>query len=342
MQLAVISKRHWSELSPEEQIRFWQDYEAGIESSFLVLQENKGGTTKRRRGEHSTKPKCENPVWFRPDNYKALGGQLGHAYNRLVIKDPVTGQYTLRMHMSLHPFYVLKRQSVGRKYKFRPEKQRLLDAIWVVLVSFCDRGLHTIGMSVSRLAKEISPKDSKGNVIPETAVTVSRLSRLLAEQVCFGTLGTSEKTIWDRESRQRLPKYVWITETGWKMLGVDLVKLQEQQRKRLAESEIRLQLIKEGVIREGEEISVHSARKRWYAQRSLDAIKFRREKAAKRKRANRLAKLPYDEQRNEIARFILKRMPPDEAYWCTKERLEQLVARDLRQLELALTASPPH
>ncbi|STJ26303.1 replication initiation protein [Escherichia coli] len=53
-------------------------------------------------------------------------------------------------------------------------------------------------------------------------------------------------------------------------------------------------------------------------------------------------KLPYDEQRNEIARFILKRMPPDEAYWCTKERLEQLVARDLRQLELALTASPPH
>ena len=46
------------------------------------------------------------------------------------------------------------------------------------------------------------------------------------------------------------------SETGWKMLGVDLVKLQEQQRKRLAESEIRLQLIKEGVIREGEEISV--------------------------------------------------------------------------------------
>ncbi|WP_289628616.1 plasmid replication initiator RepA, partial [Escherichia coli] len=119
--------------------------------------------------------------------------------------------------------------------------------------------------------------------------------------------GTSEKTIWDRESRQRLPKYVWITETGWKMLGVDLVKLQEQQRKRLAESEIRLQLIKEGVIREGEEISVHSARKRWYAQRSLDAIKSRRKKAAERKRANRLAKLPYDEQRNEIARFILKR-----------------------------------
>lgn len=99
MQLAVISKRHWSELSPEEQVRFWQDYEAGIESSFLVLQENKGGTTKRRRGEHSTKPKCENPAWFRPDNYKALGGQLGHAYNRLVKRPGHWSEHTQNAHV---------------------------------------------------------------------------------------------------------------------------------------------------------------------------------------------------------------------------------------------------
>ena len=84
-------RRHWNELSPEEQIRFWEDYEAGIATSFLVApgRESKK-KTKRRRGEHSTKPKCENPSWFRPDSYKALGGQLGHAYNRLVKKDPVT------------------------------------------------------------------------------------------------------------------------------------------------------------------------------------------------------------------------------------------------------------
>ncbi len=53
------------------------------------------------------------------------------------------------------------------------EKQRLLDAIWPVLVSFSDAGTHTVGMSVSRLAREISPKDSKGKVIPELEVTVS-------------------------------------------------------------------------------------------------------------------------------------------------------------------------
>ncbi len=112
-------------------------------------------------------------VPYRPERYKALSGQLGHAYNRLVKKDPVTGEQSLRMHMSLHPFYVQKRTYAGRKYAFRPEKQRLLDAVWPVLVSFSDAGTHTVGMSVSRLAREISPKDSKGKVIPELEVTVS-------------------------------------------------------------------------------------------------------------------------------------------------------------------------
>jgi predicted DNA-binding transcriptional regulator AlpA len=68
-------------------------------------------------------------------------------------------------------------------------------------------------------------------VISGTEVTVRRISALIAEQVRFGVLGVSEETLWDRESRKRLPKYVWITPVGWKMLGVDLMKLQEQQLK---------------------------------------------------------------------------------------------------------------
>src|SRR5699024_9522731 len=162
------------------------------------------------RGEHSTRPKCENPSWYRPASYKALSGQLAHAAHRLVKKDPVTGEQSLRMHTSSHPFYVQKRIFAGRKYAVRPVIQVLCDAIFPVLVSLRDAGTHTVGMSVSRLAREISPKDSKGKVIPELEVTVSRLSRLLAEQVRFGVLGVSEETMWDRETRQRLPRYVWI------------------------------------------------------------------------------------------------------------------------------------
>ena len=340
MSNAQIPSQHWSQLSAEDQIRFWERVDGGDTSSFLVTPEKK--RTRRRRGEHSTKPKCENPSWFRPAHYKALGGQLGHAYNRLVKKDPETGQYCLRMHMSLHPLYVNKRQRAGRRYAFRPEKRRLLDAIWPVLVSFSDAGMHTVGMCVSRLAREISPKDSKGNVIPEMEVTVSRLSRLLAEQVSFGTLGLSEETLWDRETRQRLPRYVWITPVGWQMLGVDMMKLYEQQQKRLRESEIRQQLIREGVLGEDEDISVHAARKRWYLQRSQDALKYRREKAAARKRANRLAGLPRDSQIHEMAEHIRRCMPPDEAYWCSDARLEQLAIRELYQLELVLSTPPPH
>lgn len=43
---------HWTQLVPEEQIRFWEDYEAGRATSFLVEPER--NRTKRRRGEHST------------------------------------------------------------------------------------------------------------------------------------------------------------------------------------------------------------------------------------------------------------------------------------------------
>ena len=149
--------QHWSQLSTEDQIRFWETVDEGDTSSFLVMPEKK--RTRRRRGEHSTKPKCENPSWFRPAHYKKLGGQLGYAYNRLVKKDKVTGEQSLRMHMSLHPYYIQNRKKADRSYSFRPEKRRLLDAFWPTIVSFCDAGLHSVGMCVSRLAEEMSPKE---------------------------------------------------------------------------------------------------------------------------------------------------------------------------------------
>ncbi|BAN99955.1 replication initiation protein RepZ (plasmid) [Plautia stali symbiont] len=330
---------HWSQLDTDNLIQFWQGVDDGSVNTFLVEPDRK--KTKRRRGDHSTKPKCENPSWFRPARYKKLGGQLGHAYNRLVMTNPETGRCQLRMHMSLHPFYVHARQRAGRKYAFRPEKQRLLDALWPVLISFCDAGKHTVGMCISRLARELSPKDGKGNVIPETEVTVSRLSNLIAEQVRFGTLGVSEETSWDNEFRKRLPKYVWITDTGFKMLGIDMVKLLEQQQQKLKESEERQALIREGILGEDEEISVRSARKRWYLRRSLEALKHRREKGAARKRANRLEKLPRDRQIYEMSCWLKKTLPADERYWMTAERLEELAVQHLCQLELAL-AAPPH
>ncbi|WP_264757266.1 plasmid replication initiator RepA [Klebsiella pneumoniae] len=126
--------------------------------------------------------------------------------------------------------YVRERRRAGRRYGFRPEKQRLLDAIWPVLISFCDAGKLTVGMCISRLAKELSQKDSHGKVIPETEVTVSRLSRLIDEQVRFG-VWLYLKKIAGTGNPVRLPKYVYITALGFQMLGVDLEKLDAEQQK---------------------------------------------------------------------------------------------------------------
>jgi len=333
------SEKHWSQLSTEEQIRFWQRVDAGETMSFLVPVQRKA--TRKVRGSHTTRPKCEKPTWFRPAHYKQLGGQLGHAYNRLVMKDAKTGQPKLRMRMSLHPYYIAHRQKAGRKNRFKPEKAGLLDAIWPAWISFCDAGKHSVGMCVSRLATEMSPKDSNGNVIPETAVTVSRISRLIDEQIRYGVLAVSDEKEWDRESGQYFPKYVWLTSIAFEMLGVDMQKLARDQEKALRKSQERLRLIEEGILSADEDISAHTARSRWYEKKRADALRFRREKGAIRKRANRLAKLPLDAQLYEVTNYIRKTMPAGESLFCNDERLERLAARQLFQMELLNVKDPP-
>jgi hypothetical protein len=54
-------------------------------------------------------------------------------------------------------------------------------------------------------------------------------------------------------------------------------------------------------------------RKRWYQQRSLEALKYRRAGAA-RKRANRLARMPQDRQVYEMACWLKKTLPADELW----------------------------
>jgi len=328
---------HWSELPADELTRFWQDVDAGMQDNFLTEPVKK--RTRRTRGNHSTRSKCEFPVWFRPAHYKKLAGELGHAYNRLVMFDRTTGKTRLRVHVSRHPLFVTGRLKAGRKYGFRPERQRLIDALWPLLISFCDAGKHTVGMCISRLAKELSAKDAQGNVIAETAVTVSRLSRLIEEQVRFGVLGLAEERIWDRDSRSWLPVYVYITPAGFQMLGVNMDKLLKEQEEKLRLCVERERLIHIGAMREHDDITPHKARQCWSGQKRRDALSYRRKKGAERKRANNLIKLPADERLHIMEKWIFKTLSHDEAYWCTPERLTQLAVQQLYQLDLTL--SPP-
>ena len=245
------------------------------------------------------------------------------------------------MRMSLHPYYVTHRQMVGRKNHFKPEKASLLDAMWPIWISFCDAGKHSVGMCITRLAREISPKDDNGNTVMETAVTVSRMSRLIAEQVRYGVLAVSDEMAWDRESGQYFPKYVWLTEVAFNMLSVDMTKLSDEQAKALHKSEERRRLIAEGVMNENEDISAHTARRRWFEKKRSEAIRFRREKGAMRKRANRLSSYPRDAQVFEMMSHIRKTMPACESLYCDNRRLEQLAIRQLYQMELFISQEAP-
>jgi len=119
-------------------------------------------------------------------------------------------------------------------------------------------------------------------------VTVSRLSRLIDEQVRFGILGLAEERTWDRESRSWLPTYVYITPVEFQMLGVDMDKLFKEQEKKLRQSAEREQLIREGGMNEYDDVQPHSARKCWSARKRREAMVYRHKKGAERKRANNI------------------------------------------------------
>ncbi|WP_234467341.1 plasmid replication initiator RepA [Kosakonia sp. S42] len=181
---------HWSELSAEELIHIWQDIDAGTQGNFFIAPVKK--LTRRKRGEHSTKAKCENTTWYRQEHYKKLSGQLVHAYNHLVKKDKETGQVSLRMHVFRPPLYVAGRRKAWRIWLLYGMSVSARYALASSSQLLC-AGKHTVGMCISRLAKEQSTNDAKGNVILETKVTVSRILRLIEEQVRFGILGLAEE-----------------------------------------------------------------------------------------------------------------------------------------------------
>ncbi|WP_265349495.1 plasmid replication initiator RepA, partial [Enterobacter hormaechei] len=109
--------------------------------------------------------------------------------------------------------------------------------------------------------------------------------------------------------------------------------------KKLRQSAEREQLIREGVMSEHDDVQAHSARKCWSGRKRREALVYRRKKGAERKRANNLIKLPADERLHAMSEWIYRTLPPDEAYWCTSERLKALAIQHLYQLDLAL--SPP-
>ena len=295
--------------------------------------------TRRVRGEHSTACKCPNPFYTRPAEHKPLPGELGRAQRNLVMKDRTTGQWLFRRRPSRSPYFVFLRPVVGRQRGFRPERRALLDALFVVMVDTVDLATGIVTVNLTRLAARLSPKDSEGLVIPDTAVTLSRVSRLIDEMIKYGILDIpdGENRHFDRMNRLYFPKHVIISDAGWKLTGIDLDKLRaEQYERRCAESD--------GLVTPGDVISLKAARARWYHQCQLGTLVRRRTEALKQKQHKILSRLPFDDRKYAVASRLLRTLAPEILATLSDYDFERRVWNELYQLELGpdvMATAPP-
>lgn len=287
---------------------------------------------RRHRGTHSTACKCPEPVWFAPDDYRPLPGEFGHAMRKLVVKDRHSGRQRLRRSVSRDPYFVFLRKAAGRERGFRPERRALIDAIFPLLVQRADLATWVVTVNVSRLADELSPKDENGNVIPETRVMPSRLSRLFAELERYGLVELPELD-WDPVEEYYFPRHIVLTDRFWQLCGVNMDKLLLQRNERL-EAEA------DGIIEPGTQDSVRVARRRWYDKMRVATLMKRREKAVREKRRKKLGKLPLDERRSEMAAWLLRTRPNHELMNLDAGAFDRLVWQGLNQLELGLGYDP--
>lgn len=252
---------------------------------------------------------------------------MGHAMSRLVVRDKRTGKMTLRQRMSRHPYFVQLRDAAGRKRDFRPEKQALYDAIWPLCIQRADLATSVVTFNGSKLADELSPKDENGNVISETRVEPSRLSRLFEEWERYGLIERPDLEM-DPVTGYCMPRHIVLTDQFWQLCGIDMDKF-------LAERNERLAAEADGIIEPGTHASVRSARRRWYENMRMATLISRRDKASRQKRRKRLSKLSIDDRRNAMAK-LLRARPVHEWKTLPPKDFDRLVWKCLRQLDLGL------
>lgn len=332
---------HWSTLSLEEQILFWEKRDqdnslndtASAQADLLAYSELTETAApkkpdRRGRGNHSISCKCPQPQYYRPAHFENLpAGEIAKAYRRLVKVDRETGVASLRIRMSNHPVFVQLRRAVGRKRAFRAVRRALIDAIFPLMLSCIDFTTHILTLNLSRMADALSLRDEDGNITEK--VTPCRVSRLIDELLRFGVLEDVDpkQKQWDALNRRWFPKHVAFTPLAWQMLNADLDKLGADQL-------LRLQAEAEGILEPGEEISVRAARQRWMERMRRNSLQRRREKTYKSRQTRKLKDKTLDERLNHMAEFLSRTLPVEELMSYSQKAFDRLCYQHLLQLDL--------
>ena len=277
--------------------------------------------TRRRRGTHSTACKCAAPKYLRPATFSQLPKVLREGYHR-----------AQKRRFSRHPYFVHMRPNAGRERDFRQERQHLLDAMAVLLVSGCDIATFNVALNSSQICKALSPKDSRGEVIPGEEVTPSRICRALDLLENYGLIEPYMRRL-DPYTKTYLPRHVTLTEQFFKLLQVNLDLLYKERDERLL-------AMAEGILAPGEVMSVKAARQRFSDEKVAQALKVRRERATEQKRLSRIARSTrLDDRQFQIAAWLINTRP--EVSGMTPDDFELLVYHYLRQIKLNFDAEPP-
>lgn len=332
---------HWSTLSLEEQIQFWEQRAqvnsrndtASVQADWLAYSEEterlaRKNTDRRGRGDHSIACKCPQPEFYRPAHFENLpAGEIAKAYRRLVKVDRETGAASLRIRMSNHPVFVQLRRAVGRKRAFRAVRRALIDALFPLMLSCIDFTTHILTLNLSKMADALSLYDEDGNMTEK--VTSCRVSRLIGELLRFGVLEDVDpkQKQWDALNRRWFPKHVAFTQLAWQMLNADLDKLRADQQQRL-------QAEADGILEPGEEISVRAARQRWMERMRRNTLTRRREKSHKSRQTRKLKDKTLDERLNHMAEYLSRTLPVDELMSYSQKAFDRLCYQHLLQLDL--------
>lgn len=286
-----------------------ENYRQTVESSVVFKKR-----TRRRRGTHSTMCKCVSPKYIRPSTFSQLPKVLRDGYHRVQ-----------KRRFSRHPYFVQMRTVAGRERDFRAERQHLLDALAVLLVSGCDIATFNVALNSSQICTALSPKDSKGEVIAGEQVTASRICRALDLLEDYGLIEPYIRRL-DPYTKTYLPRHVTLTEQFFKLLQVDLDLLYKEQNERL-------QALSEGILAPGEVMSVKAARQRFNDSKVAQALKVRRAKAIEQKRLSKISRsTELDERQYQIAAWLINTRPDTSGM--TPDDFELLVYHYLRQIKL--------
>ncbi|MDO6406463.1 plasmid replication initiator RepA [Pantoea phytobeneficialis] len=172
---------------------------------------------------------------------------------------------------------------------------------WSVFRHGPDRATWIVTVNIGRLAEELSPKDADRNVVPETRVEPSRLSRLIPELAWFGLIEMPELE-WDPIEKYWMPRHIRLTDRFWQLCGVNMDKL-------LAQRNARIETEGECKAEAGTSMSVREVRHQWYERARINTLRHRHIRSVRGKRRKRLAPLRIDERRQAISSWLIRTLP---------------------------------